>query len=99
MNYGTIKKNLFMKKIFYSFLFSFLSILLFNSGANGQTHHQKKKHWSHRKKDAVIGGAGGAATGALVSKHHARGAVIGGAVGAGGGYLIGKHKDKKTQHR
>ena len=76
-----------MKKIFYLFLFSLFSISLFNSGAIAQTHHPKKKHWSHRKKDAVIGGAGGAATGALVSKHHARGAVIGGAVGAGGGYL------------
>ncbi len=89
-----------MKKIFYSYLFSMFSILLFNSGAIGQArHYPQKKHWSHRKKDAVIGGAGGAATGALVSKHHAKGAVIGGAVGAGGGYLLGKHKDKKDYHK
>ncbi len=88
-----------MKKIFYSFLFCVFSILLFKSAAIGQVHYPKKKYWIHRKKDAVIGGAGGAATGALVSKHHARVAVIGGAVGAGGGYLIGKQKDKKTSHK
>jgi Glycine zipper len=85
-----------MKKKIYLLVLSLFSVLLLSTNCFAQRHYQKKKHWSHRKKDAVIGGAGGAATGALVSRHHARGAVIGGAVGAGGGYLIGKHKDKKV---
>ena len=54
-----------------------------------------KRKWSHRKKDAVIGGAAGAATGAIVSKNKTKGAVIGGAVGATAGYLHGKRKDRR----
>lgn len=51
---------------------------------------------SRAGKNAVIGAAAGAATGAIVSKNHrAKGAVIGGAVGAAGGYAWGKHRDKK----
>lgn len=45
---------------------------------------------------AVIGGAGGAAAGAAVSKdNRLAGALIGGVLGAGGGYLIGHSMDKK----
>ena len=51
--------------------------------------------WSSRKKGAVIGGATGAATGAIVSHKKGKGALIGGAVGAGAGYLYGRHRDKK----
>jgi hypothetical protein len=49
---------------------------------------------------AVIGGAGGAATGAVVGGEHHRllGALLGGALGAGGGYLIGANKDRITGH-
>ena len=49
---------------------------------------------------AVIGGAGGAATGAVVAGEHHRllGALLGGALGAGGGYLIGANKDRITGH-
>jgi uncharacterized protein YcfJ len=54
-----------------------------------------KKPWSKRKKNAVIGGASGAAVGAAVSHKKGKGAIIGGAVGAAGGYLYGRHKDKK----
>ena len=52
---------------------------------------------NHKKKDAIIGGAAGAATGAIVSHKKGKGALIGGAVGAGAGYLVGRHKDKKRK--
>ena len=39
---------------------------------------------------AVVGGVGGAAVGASVTKNRALGAIIGGAVGAAGGYVIGQ---------
>ena len=60
---------------------------------------EHKKGWSHRKKYGVIGAGAGAATGALISKHHARGAVIGSVVGGASGYLLGRHKDKKYPYR
>lgn len=85
-----------MKKLFYSLSVIFILLFGFNPAVNAQSKHPKK-HWSHRKKDAVIGGGAGALTGAAVSKHHARGAVIGGAVGAGAGYIVGEKKDKKTR--
>lgn len=52
-----------------------------------------------KQQGAVIGGVGGAAAGAAISKdNRVLGALIGGALGAGGGYLIGanveKNKDK-----
>ncbi len=56
----------------------------------------EKKGWSKRAKGAVIGGVGGAAVGAVVSKNKVAGAVIGSAIGAGGGYIIGNETDKKT---
>jgi hypothetical protein len=74
-----------------------LIVLLFAftvSVVSAQTRHHKK--WSHRKKDAVIGTAGGAAAGALVSKDKSKGAIIGGVVGGAAGYLHGRHKDKKA---
>jgi hypothetical protein len=45
---------------------------------------------------AVIGGAGGAAAGALIggSEHRLLGTLIGGALGATGGYLVGAQTDK-----
>ena len=56
-----------------------------------------KKGWSHAAKDAVIGGVGGAAAGAIINKkNRGAGAVIGGVIGAAGGYGLGRHKDKKT---
>ena len=87
-----------MKQIFYLLTIIFALILFSNFDATGQTK-KPKKHWSHRKKDAVIGGGAGAATGAIVSKHPVKGAVIGGAVGTGAGYLIGKKKDKKSSKK
>ncbi len=84
-----------MKKLF-SFLLIISACLFFgNYSANAQAK-TPKKHWSHKKKDAVIGAGAGAVTGGVVSKHHVKGAVIGSAVGAGAGYIIGKKKDKKT---
>jgi uncharacterized protein YcfJ len=65
----------------------------FATEAQGQT---VKRKWSKRKKDAVIGGVAGAATGAIVSHDKGKGALIGGAIGATGGYLYGRHKDKKS---
>ena len=49
---------------------------------------------SRAGKNAVIGAAAGAVTGALVSKKKGKGALIGGAIGAVGGYAWGKHRDK-----
>lgn len=71
-----------------------------NSGSNqttstGQTTAPQKRGWSKAAKGAVIGGAGGAVTGAIISKNKAKGAIIGGVLGAAGGYIIGRDKDKK----
>ncbi|MDB5231490.1 MAG: hypothetical protein JWN76_2295 [Chitinophagaceae bacterium] len=69
-------------------LTSILAIVLAISLCSGTSYGQ----WSHRKKDAVIGGVGGAVLGGIVG--HGKGALIGGVAGAGAGYLIGKHKDR-----
>ena len=87
-----------MKHFIYLLAVSFALTFCFNFNAHAQSK-KPKKHWSHRKKDAVIGAGAGAATGAIVSKHHVKGAVIGGAVGAGAGYVVGKKKDKKTSKK
>jgi hypothetical protein len=49
-----------------------------------------------KQQGAVIGGAGGAAAGAVIggSEHRVLGALIGGALGATGGYLIGAQTEK-----
>ncbi len=49
-----------------------------------------------KEQGAVIGGAAGAAGGAVIAGegNRALGAIIGGVLGAGGGYLIGANKDK-----
>ena len=91
-----------MKKFFYviSMAFSLTIISGTFSKALAQTvTHETKTGWSKKKKGAVIGGAAGAATGAIVSKKRGKGAIIGGAVGAGAGYLYGRHKDKKNPTR
>jgi hypothetical protein len=70
-----------------------------NSGTSRSTGSSttvtRKRGWSHAAKNAVIGGAGGAVVGAVVSKHKGTGAIIGGVVGAAGGYILGRSKDKK----
>ncbi|WP_132052278.1 YMGG-like glycine zipper-containing protein [Pseudocnuella soli] len=63
--------------------------------ADAQTRTKTKKGWSRKAKGAAIGGAAGAATGAVVSRNDSKGAVIGGVVGAGTGYIYGRKKDKK----
>ena len=83
-----------MKKFIYLLTILFALTFLLNYNVSAQSK-KPKKQWSHRKKDAVIGGSAGAVTGAVVSKHHVKGAVIGSAVGAGAGYIVGKKKDKK----
>ncbi len=88
------KKNN-MKKFIYLLTIFFALTLLLNDNVNAQSM-KPKKHWSHRKKDAIIAGSAGAVTGAVVSRHPVKGAVIGGAVGAGAGYIVGKKKDKKV---
>lgn len=89
-----------MKKLICLLSFGLFGFAMFTgeyaSTASAQHRVHHKKHWSKRKKDAVIGGVAGAATGAIVSKHKGTGALIGGAAGAGAGYLIGRHKDKKA---
>ena len=93
-----------MKKIFWIVTMAFGLTMVAGAfvEAAAQKHTVKvehKKGWSHRKKYGVIGAGAGAATGALISKHHARGAVIGGVVGGASGYLLGRHKDKKYPYR
>src|SRR5688572_18671469 len=57
---------------------------------------------SHAAEGALIGGAGGAAVGAIVGHNShgrtAEGALIGGAIGAIGGGLIGNEADKEDQY-
>ena len=52
---------------------------------------------NEKTQGAVIGGAGGAAAGAIIAKNNRLlGALIGGALGAGGGYLIGAQVEKTS---
>jgi hypothetical protein len=56
------------------------------------------RQWSPQAKGAVIGGATGAAAGAIIHKRNrVVGGVVGGAVGAGAGYAIGKRIDNKRK--
>ena len=82
-----------MKKLMYGFVLAFA----LTAGANAADAQTTTK--SRAGKNAVIGAAAGAATGAAVSKKRGKGAIIGGAVGAGAGYLYGRHKDKKNPTR
>ncbi|GAB3173385.1 hypothetical protein [Telluribacter humicola] len=63
----------------------------------------KKKGLHTPAKGAIIGGAVGAATGAVLAKKKVQGAILGGAVGAGAGtvagILIDKQKAKKEASR
>src|SRR5687767_6689163 len=55
--------------------------------------NSEKKGWSKAAKGAVIGGATGAAAGAVLhKKNRVVGGVVGAAAGAGVGYGIGKKK-------
>jgi Glycine zipper len=88
-----------MKKFIFVLSLTFTLTILSSVLTRAEAQKVKEVHktgWSHKKKNAVIGGGAGAVTGALVSKNHAKGAVVGGAVGAGAGYLLGRHQDKKT---
>jgi hypothetical protein len=86
-----------MKKLFY--VVSMVFTLSIVSGTFSRAEAQTKHTWSKKKKNTVIGAGVGAATGAVVSKHHVKGAVVGGAVGAGAGYLWGRHKEKKAARK
>lgn len=55
---------------------------------------KEKEGWNNSTKGAVIGGVGGAVTGAILSKKKVKGAIIGGVIGAAGGYILGRKKDK-----
>jgi hypothetical protein len=81
-----------MKMIMRIVTLIFLLVCFAISFTQAQTH----RRWSHRKKDAVIGGVVGAGTGAIISHDKSKGAIVGGVLGAGAGYLHGRHKDKKT---
>ena len=88
-----------MKKFIFVLSLAFTLTTLSSVFTRAEAQKVKEVHktgWSHKKKNAVIGGGAGAVTGALVSKNHAKGAVVGGAVGAGAGYLLGRHQDKKN---
>jgi hypothetical protein len=68
-----------------------------NGTTSGTPQPQAKKGWDNATKGAVIGGAGGAIGGAIISKKKGKGAIIGGIVGAAGGYILGRKKDKASQ--
>ena len=72
-----------------------------NTGNTGSTvpQVQKKKGWNKATTGAVIGGAAGAAGGAIISKKKGVGAVVGAVVGAASGYIIGKDMDKKDKQK
>ena len=56
----------------------------------------QRRGWSKAAKGAVIGGAGGAVIGAVISRRNpVLGGVLGGVLGAGAGYGIGHGMDKK----
>lgn len=62
-----------------------------------QQNNPRKKGWSAAAKDATIGGAAGAAAGAILDKNNRWvGGAIGAAIGSGAGYLIGRARDRKT---
>jgi|SRR5579859_3727429 len=62
-----------------------------------QQENPQKKGWSAAAKDATIGGAAGAAAGALLDKNSRWvGGILGAAIGSGAGYLIGRSRDRKT---
>jgi osmotically inducible lipoprotein OsmB len=53
------------------------------------------------QRDALMGGAIGAGSGALIGSavdHPIAGALIGGAAGAGGGYLYGQHEEHEWRN-
>jgi uncharacterized protein YcfJ len=85
-----------MKKLILSTGIMFAVLLTAGNFAHAQEH----KKISSQGQGAIIGGAGGAVVGGLVS-HNVKGALIGGAIGAGGGYIIGnehrRHAIKKRQ--
>ncbi len=63
---------------------------------SGTQNSNEKKGMSKAAKGTIIGTAGGAAAGAIISKkNRGAGAVIGGIVGGATGYTIGRSKDKK----
>ena len=73
-----------------------------NNNRNGSTSNSgqtttvtRNRGWRKAAQGAVIGGVGGAVTGAIISKNKGKGAIIGRVIGAAGGYIIGRSKDKK----
>jgi len=53
------------------------------------------------QRDALMGGAIGAGSGALIGSavdHPIAGALVGGAAGAGAGYLYGQHQENEWRH-
>ena len=86
-----------MKKVI-SLALSLVLIVAVMFSASAQT--TERKGWSPQAKGAVIGGATGAAAGAII---HKRNRVVGGAVGAvvgaGAGYGVGKIIDNKQKKK
>lgn len=84
-----------MKKLILSTGIMFAILLTAGNFAHAQEH----KKISSQGQGAIIGGAGGAVVGGLIS-HDVKGALIGGAIGAGGGYIIGnEHRRRAIQKR
>lgn len=92
--YSTVHPLLHLNKTFMKKFFAVAALAFGLTLASG-TVNEAAAQTNHKKKDAIIGGVAGAATGAIVSKKKGKGALIGGAAGAGAGYLIGRQKEKK----
>ncbi len=77
---------------FFSKISALLLALFMLIGTVAQAQ-DKPKGWSHKAKDAAIGGGGGAIVGGLLGG--GKGALVGAAAGVVGGGLIGRNQDKK----
>jgi osmotically inducible lipoprotein OsmB len=79
-----------MKSFSKIFAFLLAFVLLASSAAQAQ---DKPKGWSHKAKDAAIGGGAGAVVGGLLGG--GKGALIGAGAGVVGGGLVGRNQDKR----
>ena len=75
----------------------------YQGGRYGDYDHEYRHYDEHRGgigpgKGALIGGAGGAALGAVFAGS-AKGAIIGGAAGAGIGAILGEKAQENREHR
>lgn len=85
-----------MKRFLQALLIAIALILIVPDYSFANPKPKHKKYWSHRKKDALIGGVGGAAVGAAVSHNKGKRALIGGRLVPRQVTCTAKAKTKKT---